>query len=116
MIEVISYLDSRGVDYRTGGKNVGANDINICCFWCGEERYHMGIHKSKGFLHCWVCGFEGLDKYPSFLDLIAEIEGCTRDQAYRILKEFSSDEEDIEEKEDDFQGCGRGHRFGAKEA
>jgi DNA primase len=84
------------VEYRHGGKNVGANDVNICCPFCGEDRFHLGIHKDKGLLNCWVCEFMDRDKRPWFLDLIVEIDGVSYPRAKQILDEFKlGDDEDL---------------------
>lgn len=89
MIDVIGYLDSRGIDYRAKGKNVATNDVNIDCIYCGEDGKHMGVHRENGTLHCWRCGFEDLPRYPSFVDLIKEIDGCSIHEAFVIAKKFS---------------------------
>jgi len=91
VFDVIGYLDSRGIDYRESGDNVGSNDVNIDCPFCGETRKHLGIHKSKGLLNCWLCNFAHLDRRPSLYDLIMTIEGCSFREAKAIAKEFSDE-------------------------
>lgn len=52
-------FDDCGIAYRSYGKNVGRENINICCPFCGEERFHCGIHRAHLYFHCWVCGVGG---------------------------------------------------------
>jgi transcription elongation factor Elf1 len=94
MIRVTDYLEYIGEDYKPSGKNVGANDVNIDCPFCGETNKHLGIHRTKGTLHCWVCDlewFQGKNKYPKFVDLIMLLENCSHEQAYNTLNKFSDD-------------------------
>ena len=91
-INVRQYLDFIGVDYKSHGKNVGPNDINIDCPWCGADK-HLGIHKNRGSLNCWVCNLHEarsqLGRYPTFLDLICELEGIDRRVAFGRLNDYS---------------------------
>ena len=91
MIFVVDYLDSRGVDYKSSGKNVGSNDVNMDCLWCGEGNHHLGINRVTGQLNCWVCEFLYEERRPTFLDLIMKVEGCTFPIAKAILVEFSDE-------------------------
>lgn len=91
MIFVVDYLNSRGVDYKASGKNVGSNDVNIDCLWCGENGQHLGINKYTGQLNCWVCGFIDEERRPSFLDLVMEIEGCPFHEAKKVVEEYSDE-------------------------
>lgn len=59
MSELLTQLDINGIQYRTQGKNVGRNFVNICCPQCGEDRYHFGIHSTDYWYKCWVCGDGG---------------------------------------------------------
>lgn len=90
-IDVLGYLHSRGVNYREHGKNVGYNDINVCCPFCGETKFHLGINKIDGRLNCWVCGFEHLKKWPNFSDFIVETEKVDFSKAVGTLKDFTLD-------------------------
>ena len=58
-MDLESILQGAGLAYRVRGKNTGANHINICCPFCGEDRFHCGIHKEKGWFKCFVCGQGG---------------------------------------------------------
>jgi len=85
--DLFGYLDSRGIEYHTSGKNVSRGWVEITCpFDCPDPSWHCGINlESKGF-HCWVCGTKG-----NLIKLICQIEGCTRRQAVRILREFQAE-------------------------
>jgi DNA primase len=91
MIAVIDYLEAAGIDYKKSGKNVGPNDVNICCPWCGESKFHLSIHKEKGLLNCWVCKFEDLNKKPSFVNLIMELESVEYRAAVEILRVYQDE-------------------------
>ena len=54
-----SVLQSAGVDYKAIGKNVGKDFINICCPFCGEERFHCGIHLEFKWFNCFICSRGG---------------------------------------------------------
>jgi len=57
MIDVKNILDELDIDYKRGGKNVGSNDINIDCPFCGADK-HLGIAAGAGYVNCWICEFE----------------------------------------------------------
>lgn len=47
-------FDDIGIEYRTNGANVGKNELNIACPWCGDDpSYHLGISLQTGYYHCW---------------------------------------------------------------
>lgn len=68
------WLDSIGVDVKQRGTDVGVNDLNIDCPWCGKEK-HLGIHRTTGQLNCWACQFAGMNRRPWLASLIMELEG-----------------------------------------
>jgi len=84
MIDIRAILSELGIDYKEAGKNVGAHDINISCPFCGAEM-HLGISKLEGKVHCWVCSFEDLDRYPSFLKVLYEVTGLGWDEIKEVL-------------------------------
>lgn len=92
MIDVIACLDAIGVDMKRSGKNVARNDVNIDCPWCGADK-HLAIHRQTGLLNCWVCNLEGHDKYPSFVNLIMELESVTYIVAVELINQHMTDEE-----------------------
>jgi len=81
--DVISYLDDRDIDYRTSGKNVGSGWIGIRCIFCGDNSFHLGINLEAASYSCFRCGAKGTG-----IALIAELEHCSKKQAYAITKKF----------------------------
>lgn len=73
-ITIKDWLESIGVDTKLHGTNVGPNDINIDCPWCGKDK-HLGIHRTTGQLNCWACQFAGEQRRPWLASLIMELEG-----------------------------------------
>lgn len=96
VFDIESYLSSVGIPYKTDGKNVGSNDVNICCPFCGEHRYHLGIHRTNGKLNCWVCRFDGETKKPNIIRLIMSLESIPYPKAMVIFDKFSYDGEQEE--------------------
>lgn len=78
-----SYLQDRGIDFATEGKNVSANWIETQCPFCGDDpSMHMGISPER-IISCWRCGTKG-----SILKYIQAIENCTWVKAKKILNTF----------------------------
>ena len=59
MFDIQQFLISKQIGYRKEGSNVGRKEINICCPFCAESKYHCGINSGKNVYHCWVCGVKG---------------------------------------------------------
>lgn len=59
MSEVISLLNEARVPTKEHGDNVGAGFINICCPFCGEPRFHLGINLEEHWFKCLMCGQGG---------------------------------------------------------
>jgi len=87
MFDVVSYLESRGVDYWTSGNNVSAGWIAICCPYCDDKTNHLGINLSKGHHSCWKCGANGTP-----IKLIAIIDNCSWKEAYKTCRAFETEE------------------------
>lgn len=64
-------LTIAGIQCRERGTNVGRDHVNICCVFCGEERFHLGIHVHHGYFHCWVCHARG--PWPKLKRRFAEL-------------------------------------------
>jgi ribosomal protein L37E len=86
--DVMSVLDHFGHDYKNSGKNVAAKDINICCPFCGEQKYHLGIRRDGSLLYCWSCGFVNEKHKPSFIKLFMELEQVPYKKAFDLLQPF----------------------------
>lgn len=84
------WLEENGIDFRTHGKNVGPNDINVQCLYCGDEGYHLGISRNTGQLYCWVCKFEHMRRKPWLGTLIQDLLKVPYSIARREAKEIIS--------------------------
>ena len=87
---LISALKRRGIAIRESGKNVGSSMVNICCPFCEEERFHLGIHEKKLWFNCFVCGAKGqFWKLQKKLDL-ADIDKTRYTDDRRTPKQVTS--------------------------
>lgn len=59
MFDLRSILSNAGVPWRDRGSNTSKSHINVCCPFCGEIRFHCGIHREQGWYHCFVCDGSG---------------------------------------------------------
>jgi len=82
--DVITYLEDRGIQFWTSGKNVTSGWINISCPFpfCQEPSNHLGISPHR-FFNCWVCGEKG-----PVTKLIQQLEGCSWTEANTIVSKF----------------------------
>jgi len=81
--DIVSYLQSRGIFYKTSGKNVSSGWVGINCIHCIDPSTHLGINLSSKIYSCFKCGAKG-----NVLKLIQEIEGVHYKEALKILGEF----------------------------
>jgi len=88
---IVNFLDAIEIDYKTGGKNVGQNDLNIDCPFCYADK-HLSV-SDKGLVYCWVCNFEGEEKKPSFLKIAHLLSGRSWNEIFSIAEEFAESEE-----------------------
>ncbi len=84
MIQIIELLDDLGIKYKTFGKNVSRDWVEISCPFCDDHSEHCGVSLQKQGFNCWVCGAKG-----SIFKLIMEIENCTYHQAKITVEKFS---------------------------
>ena len=80
--DIISYLEDRGIEYRTSGKNVSKGWVEVNCLWCDDPSFHLGI-SPQGWMNCWRCGPKG-----SVVNLIKAVDRCGERGAYRILLQY----------------------------
>ena len=38
------YLNEMAINYKLHGKNIGVNEIGICCPYCSDTSYHLNIN------------------------------------------------------------------------
>lgn len=94
------WLEENGIDFSPAGKNVGPNDVNVQCPFCDDDKYHLGIHKEKGYLNCWKCRFEHLQKKPWLGTLFQELLQCDYYTARKEAKEVLAQMEAGESREE----------------
>jgi len=108
-LDLETYLSSSGIDYRTEGKNVGRKCVGICCPFCQDETYHLGVFRDHKNWKCFRCHKNG-----SFSDLLRVLfpddwysrlnelgtptfhEGTAKDQIQALIRGAGRD---IEEEE-----------------
>jgi len=84
--DIIKYLEEKQIEYRTSGKNVTRNWIEINCPFCGNDpSFHCGISPQKLF-NCYICGERG-----DVIKLVKQIESCSWHKAKDIIEQFSED-------------------------
>lgn len=86
MIDVRAILVELGVDFKESGKNVGANDINIDCPYCGSSK-HLGISLGNGYTFCWVCEFSDEEKHPSLMKVLHDSTEENFEEIRKIMVE-----------------------------
>lgn len=92
MFDVISYLDSRGVDYATSGKNIAPGWAGMRCTQCLDSSNHFGVNIATGSFSCFRCGAKG-----NVIKLITIIDDCSYQQARTLADKFQTG--DIQRKE-----------------
>jgi len=79
------FVQGLGVDTKSAGKDVGYNDFNVDCPYCGYDK-HLGIHRQSGYINCWVCQFDGIVPRPRIADLVALWAGVPLPVARDMLR------------------------------
>ena len=90
---VEKFLQDYGIDYKSRGKNVGRESVNVKCPKCDDPSYHLGIHKTGGYFGCWRCNFSG-----NFVSLISNLLDISYYAALNIAKRYQISGEKIEVK------------------
>jgi DNA primase len=80
-VDVRALLESLNIDYKESGKNIGKGWIGVCCPFCQEGNYHLGIHIESKVISCWKCGQTGsivsfiskeIGSFPKALEAVKE--------------------------------------------
>ena len=58
-LDIEQFLSEQGIDYRTEGKNIGQGCVGVCCPFCGDTSYHLGIFRDHKNWTCWCCNEKG---------------------------------------------------------
>src|SRR3990167_7967563 len=88
-----TFLRNNNIGYRTSGKNVSKGEYSICCLWCGENKYHLGVNPSKGLFNCWKCSEKG-----NIVRLVAKIKNISFIEAKEIINPTSELKKVLEER------------------
>lgn len=85
-----SFLRERGMTYRSTGKNVKREHINIPCPFCGpaDPSEHMGLELSTG---AWGCWRDKNHRGRKPQRLIVALLRCTWDEADQLVEGFIED-------------------------
>lgn len=82
--DVERFLIDHGIPYKTSGTNIAEGWIGVeHCPFCGDRRYHCGIHLSSAAYSCWVCGSKGW----IYAYLMAEM-GITKEQVRELARGY----------------------------
>jgi len=85
MINIIEYLDDKGIRYWTSGKNVSHGWIGLQCPFCSDQSNHLGFNLTSSVFSCFVCGAKGGPE-----KLVMGLENITYGKAKKILQPYSS--------------------------
>lgn len=67
--DALRFVEDYGIYHSTQGKSVSRNFVGVKCPFCDDTGEHLGIHKTKGYTTCWLCG------YHSLYDTLRELTG-----------------------------------------
>lgn len=68
-------------------KETGSDELRVCCFSCGDDKYKLYVNPSKGAFHCFKCDFSS-KKFDVF-DFVSRTEAIGRGQAMaRLIREY----------------------------
>ena len=84
MFDPLRYLQDKGIQYWTGGKNVTHGWVNISCPLCGDTSSHGGFNIEGGYYNCWLCGGH------SIIKVIRAIEGISHAEAQKRIEDYQS--------------------------
>jgi len=92
--DVKKYLDSRGIPYDEGGKNVKSGWLGINCLWCDDPSNHLGINLDTMGINCFRCPRKG-----TVITLVMKLDRLSYQSAISELKKFSYRELSISQME-----------------
>lgn len=93
-MNIIDYLESRGIEYRAAGKNVMKGCVAVNCFFCDDKSTHLNLSLSSDRAICFRCG-----KY-SLAWTIAKIDNIPYPDAKRFVQNLEFDENAAKKIED----------------
>jgi len=85
--DVLSYLQSRHIPYKTSGKNISAGWVGINCLFCIDGSNHLGINLTAKTFSCFRCGETG-----NAIKLIQTIEGISSVKAaFEVMEQYNGE-------------------------
>jgi len=93
--DVISYLEDRGIECHTSGKNVSRGWVEIHCPfpYCNDPSWHCGVNLTSKKFNCYVCGTKG-----PITKLIKQIDGCSTAEANTTVEKFQDYSSSVKEE------------------
>jgi DNA primase len=83
-MNIEDYLEDKGIEVATDGKNVARGWIEINCPYCGDDpSTHLGINTDSYGFNCWRCGTKG-----NLIQLIQKLESCSTQVAEKIVAQL----------------------------
>jgi len=74
------YLAVRGVPFKSHSKH---DEVRVCCPFCHEQRFRLGLNWSLNVGHCFNCGWKSRNAIGSFLRALGL--GFPREDERRLL-------------------------------
>lgn len=68
----VRLLEQLGVAWVEAHSNVTKRCIGLCCPWCDDDSYHLGLFRDGLNFNCWKCGRTG-----TFFQLIQRLSGSS---------------------------------------
>lgn len=85
MFDIENFLIKESIEYRSSGKNVGKNNVNIKCIFCCEDRFHLSISKTKLVYTCWICGAHG-----GVTNFVSKLKRISYSEAFDLVNKQNS--------------------------
>jgi DNA primase len=58
-VDIRELFDEINIEYHEKGKNVSEGWIGVCCPFCSDTSYHLGVHIKNKTISCFRCGTTG---------------------------------------------------------
>lgn len=94
MFDIQQFLINKNIEFRKEGKNVSRGETNICCPFCGEDKYHCGINQGKDLFNCWKCSARG-----NLVKLISKLLRISYIEAKEIINPISDLKKALEDRD-----------------
>lgn len=99
-IDIREVLDDLDIPYRESGKNVGQGWIGVCCPFCGDSNFHLGICLEAPVISCLRCGKKGniltylakeLNSFPKAINILGnavprELRSFEEEERHKAIK------------------------------